>query len=365
MQREWSLPRKNEREPMKVAVYTGPGEPFRIEERPVPSPAPDEVLIRIGRCGICATDVSTYTGAAGMDPGLVYGHEFAGQVVERGAAVRDLEIGTRVTAQCVTACGLCAACEEGHLVFCENWRPHPTGGFGQFMTLPAREAYALPSPLTLEDGALVEPLAVGLRGVRLADPTEESRILVLGAGPIGLSAVFWARQLGAKRVTMAAPSTRRKRFALEMGATDFITIGDTDDTNDTNDTDDNSPNVEELIRASLGGPPDIVLECAGFPGSMMQSMTWVRPKGIVVCMGYGLHPEEITTAIPLLKEIRVQFSMTYDRADYARVISTLASGQLQPRCMITDTVPLEGLTDAIKGLLDRAPQCKVMVDPWA
>jgi (R,R)-butanediol dehydrogenase/meso-butanediol dehydrogenase/diacetyl reductase len=82
-------------------------------------------------------------------------------------------------------------------------------------------------------------------------------------------------------------------------------------------------------------------------------------------MGYGLHPEEITTAVPLLKEIRVQFSMTYDRANYEEVIATLAAGHLEPRCMITNTIPLEELTTAMTGLLDGAPECKVMVDPWA
>ncbi len=178
----------------------------------------------------------------------------------------------------------------------------------------------------------------------------ESRVLVLGAGAIGLSAAFWARRLGAAQVAVAAASERRRRFALEMGASDFIVLGS---------------ESEKSIHASLGGPPDIVFECAGFAGAMMESMTWVRPKGTIVAMGYGLHPEEITTATPLFKEIRVQFSMTYDREDYAEVIATLAAGHLEPRCMITDTVPLEGLTAAITGLLDRAPQCKVMVDPWA
>ncbi len=335
---------------MKVAVYEGPYLPFCIEERPTPEPADDEILIQIGRCGICATDVSTYTGAAGMETGVVYGHEFAGEVVGLGAAVRDIEIGQRVTAQCVTSCGRCAECRRGHLVFCPEWRPHPSGGVGQYMTLPAREAYVLPPLLTLEDGALVEPLAVGLRGVRLSNLNSDSRILVLGAGAIGLSAAFWARQLGAARVVVAATSERRKRFALEMGASDFIAI---------------AGDAERSIHASLNGAPDIVFECAGFAGAMMESMTWVRPKGTVVAMGYGLHPEEITTAIPLFKEIRVQFSMTYDREDYEQVIAILAAGHLEPRCMITDTVPLEGLTAAITGLLERAPQCKVMVDPWA
>ncbi len=339
---------------MKVAVYTGPREPFRIEERPTPSPGPDEILIRIGRCGICATDVSTYTGAAGMECNKVYGHEFAGEVVARGAAVRQIPLGTLVTAQCVTACGQCDECRRGHLAFCPAWRQHPTGGFGQYMTLPEREAYVLPAPLTLEDGALVEPLAVGLHGVRLAEVGPESRVLVLGAGPIGLCASYWARRRGATHIVVAAPSDRRRRFALEMGASEFIaTAGLLDG------------NAEAAIRTALGGPPDIVFECAGFAGAVMQAMSWIRPKATIVCMGYGLHPEPITTAVPLLKELRVQFSMTYDRTDYQEVIATLAAGHLEPRCMITQTIPLEALTETVEGLLARAPQCKVMVDPWA
>ncbi len=336
---------------MKVAVYTGPREPFRIEDRPVPSPGPDEVLVKIGRCGICATDVSTYTGDAGMDCNKVYGHEFAGEVVARGAAVRGIELGALVTAQCVTACGQCDECRRGHLAFCPAWRQHPTGGFGQFMTLPERETYLLPPPLTLEDGALVEPLAVGLHGVRLAELGAQSRVLVLGAGPIGLCATYWARRRGAGRIVVAAPSARRRRFALEMGADEFVATGDGGD--------------ESRVRDALGGPPDAVFECAGFPGAVMQAMSLVRSKGTIVCMGYGLHAEPITTAVPLLKELRVQFSMTYDRADYQEVIATLAAGNLEPRCMITRTIGLEALTETVEALLARAPECKVMVDPWA
>jgi (R,R)-butanediol dehydrogenase/meso-butanediol dehydrogenase/diacetyl reductase len=335
---------------MKVAVYTGPHQAFSIDERPTPEPREGELLLKVGRCGICGTDMSTYTGAAGMETGLVYGHEFSGDVVGVGPGVRDIEVGQRVTAQCVTACGHCEECRRGHLVFCSDWRQHASGGFGQFMTIPAREAYVLPAPLTLEDGALVEPLAVGLHGVRLSGLRPQARILVLGAGAIGLSAAFWARRRGAERIAVAATSERRKRFALEMGASDFVVVDE---------------DADRSIEACLGGAPDIVFECAGFPGSMMQAMERVAPKGTVVGLGYGLHPEEITTAVPLFKEIRLQFSMTYDRKDYEEVIATLAAGHLEPRCMVTDTVPLEGLTAAIESLLAGALQCKVMVDPWA
>jgi len=115
-------------------------------------------------------------------------------------------------------------------------------------------------------------------------------VLVLGAGPIGLAATFWARQLGAERVVVAASSDRRQSFASEMGATAFATLGDT---------------LESDVAAMLGGPPDVVLECAGMPGALMQAMELVRPKGTIVGMGYGLHAEPIETAVPLFKELRL------------------------------------------------------------
>jgi threonine dehydrogenase-like Zn-dependent dehydrogenase len=301
-----------------------------------------------------------------MDRDKVYGHEFAGEVVARGAAVRGIELGTLVTAQCVTACGQCEECRRGHLAFCPSWRQHPTGGFGQFMTLPEREAYVLPPPLTLADGALVEPLAVGLHGVRLAELGAQSRVLILGAGPIGLCATYWARRRGAQRIVVVAPSLRRRRFALEMGADEFIATGDGGrEPGGRPPEGATDGDLEARVRTALEGPPDAVFECAGFAGAVMQAMSLIRPKGTIICMGYGLHPEPITTAVPLLKELRVQFSMTYDRRDYQEVIATLAAGHLEPRCMITQTIPLEALTETVEGLLARAPQCKVMVDPWA
>lgn len=359
---------------MKVAVYVGPREPFRVEERPRPEPGPDELLVRIERCGICATDVSTWTGDAGMETGKVYGHEFAGEVVARGDAVRRIPLGARVTAQCVTACGECEACRAGHLVFCPAWRQHPTGGFGQYMTLPEREAYVLPPSLSAEDGALVEPLAVGLHGVRMADVRPGARVLVLGAGPIGLCAAWWARRRGAERVVVAAPSTRRRSFALAMGATDFVVTPSSasaapavaaEPAETASASAGSSGTPASALRGALGGEPDVVFECAGFPGAVMQAMEAVRAKGTIVCMGYGLHPETIRTAVPLFKELRLLFSMTYDRADYQEVIDTLAAGHLEPRCMITRTIPLEAMTRTVEGLLARAPECKVMVDPWA
>jgi (R,R)-butanediol dehydrogenase/meso-butanediol dehydrogenase/diacetyl reductase len=359
---------------MKVAVYTGPREPFRIESRPMPEPGPEELLVRIDRCGVCATDVHTWTGEAGMPVGGVYGHEFAGEVVARGDRAGDFGVGDRVTAQCVTGCGRCPACREGHLVFCPQWRHHAPGGFAQYMTIPAGEAYRLPASLDALDGALVEPLAVGLRGARLARIGPGARVLVLGAGAIGLSGAFWADRLGAERVVVAATSARRKRFALAMGAAAFVVLEGGGGAPEGEARDDEGSAARaardaEQVTAALDGPPDVVLECAGAPGAMMRAFELVRPKGTVVGMGYGLHPEQIVTAVPLLKELRLQFSMTYDRDDYERVIATLAAGERAPRCMVTETVSLEGLTDAIQELLRGSAagrvQCKVMVDPWA
>jgi len=336
---------------MKVAAFAGPMQPLRIVQRDTPVIAADELLVRVGRCGICATDVHIYKGDGLQLPeGFVFGHEFAGTVEQVGSAVTKFKPGDQVTAMSISGCGQCAACLTGDLMFCPRMRFHESGGFGQYMKLPEREAYLLPPPLSLEDGALVEPLAVGLHGVSRSGARYGDKVLVLGAGPIGLAVSFWLKQLGIRDIVVLAASARRREIALQMGATHFLQIGE---------------NPQEAMAQALGGPPAIVFECAGIPGAMMQAMQYAAPRGTVVGLGACSEPENIVAGLGLMKELRIQFALTYERRDYQYVIDTLAAGHLEPRAMITQRIGLEQLSGALEGLLQRSPQCKIMVDPWA
>lgn len=335
---------------MKVAAFAGPMKPMTIEQRDKPAIAEDELLVRTGRCGICATDVHIYRGDGMPIPeGYVLGHEFAGEVEAVGRAVTRFRPGDLITAMSITGCGRCEYCLRGELIFCPEMGFHETGGFGQYLKLAEREAFRLPPPLTAADGALVEPLAVGLHAVGKSGVRYGDRALVLGAGAIGLATAFWLRRLGVEHVAVAARSDRRREIALKMGATAFVTLGE---------------NPAETVTEALGGPPHAVFECVGLPGAMMQAMELVAPRGTVVGLGACNEPEQIVANLGLMKELRIQFALTYDRRDYQHVIDTLAAGHLEPRSMVTGTVPLEGLTDAIEGLLGRSPHCKILVDPW-
>src|SRR3954447_16173837 len=207
---------------MQAAIFKGVGQPLVIETRPDPVPESDEVVLRVGRCGVCGTDLAMTDGSGQVyESDSVIGHEFAGEVVATGTRVTGLKVGDRITALPYAGCGHCATCLAGRPNFCAQFRG-VAGGFGQYLATPERVTVKLPSTLTLADGALIEPLAVSLHGVALAQMTPGARVLVIGAGPIGLGAVYWARRLGAGPIAITARRRRAESLAAQMGADVFV-----------------------------------------------------------------------------------------------------------------------------------------------
>jgi (R,R)-butanediol dehydrogenase/meso-butanediol dehydrogenase/diacetyl reductase len=222
------------------------------------------------------------------------------------------------------------------------------GGYGEYS--PANEAQCLTLPLsvTLEDGALVEPLAVGLHGVTVAQLTPGARVLVIGAGPIGLATAFWARRLGAGRVAVTASSKRRESLAYKLGATVFI------------DPADSSPHA---VNRALGAPPDVVFECVGKPGLLARSIEYARPRGTVVILGLCTAVDSLVPFAVIAKEVRLQPAAFYSMREFEIAADVLAANSDVPRAMVTDTVSLEELPTAFEALRQRNEQCKVMVRP--
>ena len=181
---------------MKAAIFDRPGALLAISEIPEPVPGEGEVIVKVSRCGVCGTDLHGTSGHGYTYPsGTIMGQEFAGEVVGLGAGVETLKVGDHVAALPVVGCGQCEACKTGVDVLCANYRAYAEG-MAQYARVSARGATILPQTVSLADGALVEPLAVGLRGVRLAAPKPETRVLVIGPGPIGLACSFWLRRAG-------------------------------------------------------------------------------------------------------------------------------------------------------------------------
>lgn len=335
---------------MRAVVFKGADKPWAVETLPDPEPGLGEAVIKVGRCGICGTDLNMTSGKGYDFPcDSVLGHEFCGEVVALGRDVEKLKTGDIVSALPSAGCGHCEMCRIGMQVMC----PTPTsymGGFGEYMRIAERVAVKLPASLSLNDGALVEPLAVGLHGVSLAGLRPNARVLVLGAGSVGLAAIFWARRLGAGKLVAASRSERRRDLALAMGADAYVTTGEGE---------------SERINAALGGSPDYVFETIGVVGALEQSINLVKPNGEVISLGFCMAPDPVIPGIATFKQVKLAFSMAWTLAEFQTVIDTLDRGHLEPRAMVSSNVALTDLPGTIETLRGSHNETKVHVNPWA
>ncbi len=338
---------------MKRAVFRGAGMPLQLEDAPDPTPAADQVVIKIHRCGICGTDLHMTSGhGVNFPPGTILGHEIAGEVVAVGRDVTRFKTGDLLTPHAFGGgCGRCAACLNGEPQWCTSPGDPGVGGYAQYALVRAQTALKLPESISVADGALVEPLACSLHGLRLAAMERGSRVLVLGAGPIGLGAIYWAKLLGASRVVAMARSPRRKSLALELGADVFLT----------------GPSAESPreLETALGGPPDLVIECAGAPGVLTSAIELVRPRGTIVSLGMCLLPDSYNGFLSVMKELTVKFGLLYSLTEYQMVVDAFNAGHMEPHHMISDTISLDMLPARFEALRNPNDDCKVLVNPWA
>lgn len=340
---------------MRALVFRGVDQPLALETLPDPVPGPGEVVIKVARCGICGTDLhrsreNLWTAA----PGTVMGHEFSGEIVALGHGVEGLSTGMAVTALPYIGCGKCGYCTTGNPHFCPTrlyvGTEDSPGGYAEYVKVGADCVTPLAGGLSLDDGALVEPLAVGLHGVHRARINPADRVLVIGAGPIGLAATWWARRFGARHIVVTAPSTRRRDMALSMGADSFITAAD-------------DAELAQRAAEELGGKPDVVLECVGGTGLINRAMTCVATHGRVVVLGLCTHHDHIVPLLGMTSECDIRFSVVYNVDEFRQCIEALDAGDIAPRAMITDSVPLTEGADAFAALQARSSQCKVMLRP--
>jgi len=337
---------------MRAAIFKKAGEPLAIEQRPDPTPGEGQVVMKVHRCGICGSDVHFTSGHAGpfaYPENSPIGHEFAGEVVAVGHGVDKLKVGDRISAFPYTGCGRCATCLAGRPNFCREFAGM-AGGMAEYTLVNERVSTRLPKTLSLEDGALIEPLAVSLHGVALAKLAPGAKVQVIGAGAVGLGVVFWAKHLGAGRVAVTATSRRREVMARQMGADAFVVPAPDQD-------------IAALVADALGGPPDVVFECAGQTGLLGQAVHCVKPQGDVVSLGFCTAPDPVLPALATWKEVRILFAMTYSLQEFQFVADTLDAGHVEPRAMITSRVSLDELPGAFETLRQPGPQVKMMVAP--
>ncbi|OJU20426.1 MULTISPECIES: alcohol dehydrogenase catalytic domain-containing protein [unclassified Sphingomonas] len=332
---------------MRAAVMQQLGQPLRIERLPDPTPGPGELVVRVGRCGICGSDLHmTEDPAYGKGPGTVLGHEFAGEVVALGRGTDGIGLGDLVSVIPLASCGQCAACLAGEPAWCAGFGLQG-GGYAEYAVTRPNQCVRLPKTASLSDGAIIEPLAVALHGVNMSGLQPGDRVLILGAGPIGLAVAFWARRRGASAVVLQDIATHQRERALAMGATDFV--ADRDDP------------VGAAARAL--GAADIVFECVGRPGLIAQAVRQVRNRGTILLLGLCTQPDTFNSFAMLSKEVRLITSAFFTRQEYEAALDALDAGAVEPRLLVTGTIALEDTPARFEALRHRTDDCKVLIAP--
>ncbi|NQX89907.1 MAG: alcohol dehydrogenase catalytic domain-containing protein [Halioglobus sp.] len=340
---------------MKAAVFKAVGQALDVETVADPTPAPSELVLKVTYCGICGTDLhATREGLTTACCGQILGHEFVGEIAEVGPeAAGDWAVGDRICALPFIACGQCLACATGRFFECEDKKVsgvNDQGGLAEYVTTGCRESVRLPDSLDLQTAALVEPLAVGIHAVRMANVKAGSRIMIIGAGPIGLITALWSRFFGAREVVVSELAEVRAALAKQMGATAVI-----------------KPDVGQGAEALLeqfidfaGGPPDVIFECVGAPGLLQQCIEMAPYGSKIIPIGVCEQPDAIMPFLGLVKELNIQFAMAYTLDDFETSVAMLAEKRIDVSPMITDIVSLDDLPVAFEALKTPTSQCKVL-----
>ena len=206
-----------------AAIWQDAGS-FKLIEQSMPEPGPGDVVLQVGSSGICGSDLFFLGVRNEIDP-IPIGHEVAGTVVRRGSRVTRVSEGDRVAVEMVglsRACMSCWFCRQGQYVKCENRNETRGGGFSSFMCVPAHSCFKLPSSLSMEQGALVEPLAVSVHGVRLSDVRSYETAVVLGSGTIGLTCTAALSAMGVNKIIATARYPHQAEMARRLGASEVI-----------------------------------------------------------------------------------------------------------------------------------------------
>ncbi|XP_067665820.1 sorbitol dehydrogenase-like [Haliotis asinina] len=330
---------------------------LRLEEVPVPEPKQGEVQLQMSSVGICGSDVHFWTnghiGDFVVKAPMILGHEASGVVSKLGPGVTSLKVGDRVAIEPGVPCRICHYCKDGrynlcpHVVFCAT--PPVNGNLSRFYTHAADFCFKLPDHVSTEEGAFLEPLSVAVHACNRANIKLGDKVLICGAGPIGLVNLLTAKSRGAAKVIITDIDEKRLEFASKLGADYTFKVTSRD------------PAVTaQQIEETLGQPADKAIECSGATPSIWTAIYATASGGCVVLVGLGASTIELPILNAALREVDIRGNLRYANC-YPTALSMIASGQIDVKPFITHRFSLEQSLEAFE-TAKRGEGIKIMIN---
>jgi len=346
---------------MRAAVYYGPNK-LEVADVPEPNPTPGTVKVKVGFNGICGTDLHEYYAGpifipttphplTGQQLPLTMGHEFSGVITEVGEGVTDYAAGDRVAVMPLYRCGHCGPCRAGTYNICQQIGFHglmSDGGMAEYTVVPTDMLHRLPDNVSMELGALVEPMSVAYHAATLGEPNVDGTSMVFGAGPIGIGLWFALRGKGVEDVFVVEPSATRRESIEALGARTL---------------DPTAVDVAAFIADHTNGAgADAVFDAAGVAPAVATALACVGARRPMVSV--AIYEKPLTTPLLnlVMNESRIQGSLCYTADDFEAVIALMAEDKYDTTGWVT-SIPLDDVVDEGFEALHAGTKMKVLVDP--
>ena len=343
---------------MKALVKSRPAPGAEILTVPDPTPAPDEVIIKVRRVAVCGTDLHIYGwdrwSQGRIKPPLIFGHEFVGEVVALGVRAEGVKLGDVVACETHVACGVCHLCRRGLMHVCERVQilgVDRSGAYAEFVAVPARNCWPIPAGMSLEVASALEPLGNAVHTV-LAGEIAGCSALVTGCGPIGLFSIAVARACGAGPIVASDVNPYRLELAKKIGA-DVVIDATKEDV------------AARTREATDGRGADVVLEMSGHPAAIRQGLQAIRNAGRMSLLGLPSDPFELdVTGLIIFKGVTVQgINGRLMFQTWRQMNELLTSGRLDIRPALTHTMAIEDYAQAMEQLKSGSAG-KIVLIPW-
>lgn len=346
---------------MKVPVFTDL-KTMAYQDKPIPELSAGDVLVRVKYCGICGSDVHGYLNGIMVPPGTVMGHECAGVVADTGEGVTDFKPGDRVVVKPIPQCGECHCCRKGQYSLCVRAferaigiTPDNDGAFAEYVRIkyPDQMLFKLPENVSFQAAALVEPLATCFHAIRLSRFKPGDRVVVIGAGMIGLGVLQFLKLGGAGKIISLEISSEKSKLAAQMGADVVL--------NPVSEGEDDL--AEKIYSLTDGVGADIVFECAGVPAAFQTCINHVKSGGQVMLVGINDKDVAINPFTMVLKEVEMRGVLGY-YDEYKYVLDYLSRRKIDTGALISDIISLPDLVEkGFNRLVSAHDMVKILVEP--